>query len=71
MNWDGRFFSQFYENVTPTVTPTAGKCNIKLSVLRLFLRDDLGTDTFRIMLADKLCLPFSPLFPKYLTPLII
>ena len=40
---------------------TAGKYVIKLSVLKLCLRDDLEIDTFRIRLADNSCL-LSQLF---------
>ena len=35
----GGFFSRFYKRVTPTIT--AGDCAIKLSVLKLCLRDQI------------------------------
>ena len=38
---------------------TAGEYVIKLSVVKLCLRDDLETDTFRVRLVDNSLLPFS------------
>ena len=46
---------------------TAGEYTIKLSVLKLCLRDDIKTNTFGIRLVDNSCLPFSSI----LTPHII
>ena len=43
----------------PPLQLTAGEYAIKLSVLKLCLRDDLETDTFQIRLADNSWLPFS------------
>ena len=43
----------------PSLQLTAEEYAVKLSLLKLCLRDDLETDTFRIRLVDKSCLPFS------------
>ena len=43
------FFPQFYEMATPT--NNAGEFTIKLSVLKLCLRDNLETDTFELGLS--------------------
>ena len=43
----------------PPLQLTAEEYAIKLSVLKLCLRDDLETDMFRVRLVDKSCLPFS------------
>ena len=51
------FFLDFMKG--PPLQLTAEEYVIKLSVLKLCLRDDLETDAFRIRLVDKSCLPFS------------
>ena len=43
----------------PHLQLTAEEYVIKLSVLKLCLRDDLEANTFRVRLVDKPCLPFS------------
>ena len=51
------FFVDFMTG--PPLQLTAGEYAIKLSVLKLCLRGDLETNTFRITLDDKSCLPIS------------
>ena len=51
------FFLDFI--IGPLLQLTAGKYVIKLSVLKLWLRDDLETNTFRIRFVDKSRLLFS------------
>ena len=43
----------------PPLQISAGEYAIKLSVLKLCLRDDLERDTFWVKVVDKLCLPVS------------
>ena len=54
------FFLDFIKG--PPLQLTAEEYVIKLSVLKLCLRDNLETDTFRIRVVDKSCLPFSSIY---------
>ena len=58
MNLNGRIFVLNFMK-WPPLQLTAGEYAIKLPVLKLCLRDDLETETFRVRLVDNSCFLFS------------